>query len=131
MHDRSGGRGLHALSAGTGTLRRLTGWVSEGTARERAWAADVPWRPIHEGTTTASCRDLINTSLSIHLSRLFRFRCPAAYSMLYTPYSTANAIRPTRYFGFGSTRIPYSPLNAMASQNASSNQTGLGANLVP
>src|SRR5260370_31076300 len=106
-----------AFSEGTGTLRRLTGWVSEGTARERAWAADVPWRPIHEGTTTASCRDLINTSLSIHLSRLFRFRCPAAYSMLYTPYSTAHALRPTRCFACRSTRIAYSAFNAMATQS--------------
>src|SRR5258708_32586326 len=96
------------FSAGTGTLRRLTSWVSEGTARERAWAADVPWRPIHEGTTTASCRDLINTSLSIHLSRLFRFRGPAAYSMLYTPYSTAKTTSPTTYLGAGSTSIPHS-----------------------
>src|SRR6267378_5299673 len=49
--------------------------------------------------------------------------------MLYSPYSAANAIRPTRNFGFGATRIPNNPLNVMASQNASSNQTGFRANL--
>src|SRR5260370_26396617 len=71
----------------------------------------------------------MKASFSIHPSRLCKPGRRAAYSMLYTQYRRANAIRPTKYFWFGSTRIPYSPLNAVASQNARSNQVGLWATL--